>query len=131
MQGGKNHTNMYDDQLTNRGTYGVVQVGGDLVTWPGSGDHRFHVGLMGGYAHQSTKTRSSDIGLTSKGKLSGYSAGFYATYMNDKPEATGPYADLWMIYQHFTDKSTRAVRPKKSITRKAGPGHSKPATRLG
>ena len=104
MQGGKNHTNMYDDQLTNRGTYGIVQVGGDLVTWPGSGDHRFHVGLMGGYAHQSTKTRSSDIGLTSKGKLSGYSAGFYATYMNDKPEATGPYADLWMIYQHFTDK---------------------------
>ena len=104
MQGGKNHTNMYDDQLTNRGTYGVVQVGGDLVTWPGSGDHRFHVGLMGGYAHQSTKTQSSDIGLTSKGKLSGYSAGFYATYMNDKPEATGPYADLWMIYQHFTDK---------------------------
>ena len=104
MQGGKNHTNMYDDQLTNRGTYGVVQVGGDLVTWPGSGDHRFHVGLMGGYAHQSTKTRSSDIGLTSKGKLSGYSAGFYATFMNDKLEATGPYADLWMIYQHFTDK---------------------------
>jgi autotransporter family porin len=104
LQGGKNHTNMYDDQLTNRGTYGIVQVGGDLVTWPGSGDHRFHVGLMGGYAHQSTKTRSSDIGLTSKGKLSGYSAGFYATYMNDKPEATGPYADLWMIYQHFTDK---------------------------
>lgn len=34
MQGGKNHTNMYDDQLTNRGTYGIVQVGGDLVTWP-------------------------------------------------------------------------------------------------
>ena len=104
MQGGKNYTTMTDSQLTNRGTYGVVQVGGDLVTWPGSGDHRFHVGLMAGYAHQSTKTRSSDIGLTSKGKLSGYSAGFYAIYMNDNPEATGPYADLWMIYQHFTDK---------------------------
>ena len=104
MQGGKNYTTMTDSQLTNRGTYGVVQVGGDLVTWPSSGDHRFHVGLMAGYAHQSTKTRSSDIGLTSKGKLSGYSAGFYAIYMNDNPEATGPYADLWMIYQHFTDK---------------------------
>ena len=104
MQGSKNYTTMTDSQLTNRGTYGVVQVGGDLVTWPGSGDHRFHVGLMAGYAHQSTKTRSSDIGLTSKGKLSGYSAGFYAIYMNDNPEATGPYADLWMIYQHFTDK---------------------------
>lgn len=36
-----------------------------------------------------------------------------------KPEATGPYADLYeMIYQHFTDRSTRAVRPKKSILEK-------------
>ena len=122
MQGGKNHTNMYDDQLTNRGTYGIVQVGGDLVTWPGSGDHRFHVGLMGGYAHQSTKTRSSDIGLTSKGKLSGYSAGFYATYMNDKPEATGPYADLWVLYQHFTDKVNPSNASEESYHSKGWTG---------
>ena len=122
MQGGKNHTNMYDDQLTNRGTYGIVQVGGDLVTWPGSGDHRFHVGLMGGYAHQSTKTRSSDIGLTSKGKLSGYSAGFYATYMNDKPEATGSYADLWVLYQHFTDKVNPSNASEESYHSKGWTG---------
>ena len=122
MQGGKNHTNMYDDQLTNRGTYGIVQVGGDLVTWPGSGDHRFHVGLMGGYAHQSTKTRSSEIGTTSKGKLSGYSAGFYATYMNDKPEATGPYADLWVLYQHFTDKVNPSNAAEESYHSKGWTG---------
>ena len=122
MQGGKNHTTMFDDQLTNRGTYGIVQVGGDLVTWPGSGDHRFHVGLMGGHAHQSTKTRSSDIGLTSKGKLSGYSAGFYATYMNDKPEATGPYADLWVLYQHFTDKVNPSNASEESYHSKGWTG---------
>ena len=59
--GGRSHSRMMDDQLTNRGTWGLVQVGGDVVSWPGAGDHRFHAGLMMGYAHQSEKTRSTDI----------------------------------------------------------------------
>ena len=59
--GGRSHSRMMDDQLTNRGTWGLVQVGGDVVSWPGAGDHRFHAGLMMGYTHQSEKTRSTDI----------------------------------------------------------------------
>ena len=102
--GGKSRSRMLDDQLTNRGTWGLVQVGGDIVSWPGSGDHRFHAGLMMGYAHQSEKTRSTDIGETSKGKVSGYSAGLYATYMNAAQAGTGPYVDTWLLWQKFKNK---------------------------
>ena len=111
MAGGKSHTEMADDQLTNRGDWGLVQVGGDVVSWAGSGDHRFHVGLMMGYAHQNEKTRSSAIGATSKGKVSGYSAGLYATYMNAAPAATGPYVDTWLLWQKFKNK----VDPSNSV----------------
>ena len=93
-----------DQQLTNRGDWGLVQVGGDVVNWPGAGNHRFHAGLMMGYAHQNAKTRSSAIGTTSKGKISGYSAGLYATYMNAAPAGTGPYADTWLQFQKFKNK---------------------------
>ena len=109
--GGKSHTRMLDDQLTNRGTWGLVQVGGDVVSWAGSGDHRFHAGLMMGYAHQSEKTRSSEVGVTSKGKVSGYSAGLYATYMNAAPAGTGPYVDTWVMWQKFKNK----VDPSNSV----------------
>ena len=57
-----------------------------------------------------------------KGKLSGYSAGFYATYMNDKPEATGPYADLWVLYQHFTDKVNPSNASEESYHSKGWTG---------
>ena len=102
---------MMDDQLTNRGDWGLVQVGGDVVSWAGSGDHRFHAGLMMGYAHQSEKTRSSEVGVTSKGKVSGYSAGLYATYMNAAPAGTGPYVDTWLMWQKFKNK----VDPSNSV----------------
>ena len=59
---------------------------------------------MMGYAHQSEKTRSTDIGETSKGKVSGYSAGLYATYMNAAPAGTGPYVDTWLLWQRFKNK---------------------------
>ena len=111
MAGGKSHTEMADQQLTNRGTWGLVQVGGDVVNWPGAGNHRFHAGLMMGYAHQNAKTRSSAIGTTSKGKISGYSAGLYATYMNAAPAGTGPYADAWLQFQKFKNK----VDPSNSV----------------
>ena len=102
--GGKSRSEMADQQLTNRGDWGLVQVGGDVVNWPGAGNHRFHAGLMMGYAHQNAKTRSSAIGTTSKGKISGYSAGLYATYMNAAPAGTGPYADTWLQFQKFKNK---------------------------
>ena len=99
--GGHTRNRMEDGDLTTRGNWGVVQVGGDLVNWPASGSHRFHLGLMAGYAHESSRTTSPVAGYSSKGKVSGYSVGLYGTWMNQKPEGTGPYADTWLMWSRF------------------------------
>ena len=100
-KGGHTRNKMEDGDLTTRGNWGVVQVGGDLVTWPTSDSHRFHVGLMAGYAHESSRTTSPVAGYSAKGKVSGYSVGIYGTWMNQKPEGSGPYADTWLMWSRF------------------------------
>ena len=102
--GGHTRNQMEDGSLTTRGNWGLVQVGGDLVSWPTSDTHRFHVGLMAGYAHDSNKTTSPTAGYWTKGKLSGYSVGIYGTWMNQKPEGTGPYLDTWLLWQRFKNE---------------------------
>ncbi len=99
--GGHTRNKMEDGDLTTRGNWGVVQVGGDLVNWPTSDSHRFHVGLMAGYAHESSRTTSPVAGYSAKGKVSGYSVGIYGTWMNQKPEGSGPYADTWLMWSRF------------------------------
>lgn len=99
--GGHTRNKMEDGDLTTRGNWGVVQVGGDLVNWPTSDSHRFYVGLMAGYAHESSRTTSPVAGYSAKGKVSGYSVGIYGTWMNQKPEGSGPYADTWLMWSGF------------------------------
>ena len=99
--GGHTRNKMEDGDLTTRGNWGVVQVGGDLVNWPTSDSHRSHVGLMAGYAHESSRTTSPVAGYSAKGKVSGYSVGIYGTWMNQKPEGSGPYADTWLMWSRF------------------------------
>ena len=102
--GGHTRNKMEDGSLTTRGNWGLVQVGGDVVSWPTSDTHRFHLGLMAGYAHDSNKTTSPTAGYWTKGKLSGYSVGLYGTWMNQKPEGTGPYVDTWLLWQRFKNE---------------------------
>ena len=99
--GGHTRNKMEDGDLTTRGNWGVVQVGGDLVNWPTSDSHRFHVGLMAGFAHESSRTTSPVAGYSAKGKVSGYSVRIYGTWMNQKPEGSGPYADTWLMWSRF------------------------------
>lgn len=99
--GGHTRNVMADGENTTRGNWGLVQLGGDLISWPTSGTHRMHVGLMTGFAHQSSKTTSSTVNYWTKGKVSGFSGGVYATWLADGPAATGPYADTWLLYQRF------------------------------
>ena len=99
--GGHTRNVMADGENTTRGSWGLVQLGGDLISWPTSGTHRMHVGLMTGFAHQSSKTTSSTVNYWTKGKVSGFSGGVYATWLADGPAATGPYADTWLLYQRF------------------------------
>ena len=100
-EGGHTRHEMADGQTTTRGNWGLVQVGGDIASWPASGSNRFHVGLMAGYAHERSNTGSSVVNYQSKGKISGYSAGIYGTWMNSDPTGTGPYVDTWLMYQRF------------------------------
>ena len=105
--GGHTRKVMADGENTTRGNWGLMQVGGDLISWPASGSHRFHVGLMAGYAHESNKTASNTADYSAKGKVSGFSGGVYATWMNSNPAGTGPYADAWLQYLRF--KNTASV----------------------
>ena len=100
-EGGHTRHEMTDSQTTTRGNWGLAQVGGDIASFAVSGTHRVHLGLMAGYAHESTKTGSSAVSYRSKGKVSGYSAGIYGTWVNSEPTGTGPYADTWVAYQRF------------------------------
>ena len=98
--GGHTRNGMTDSQTVTRGNYGLVQLGGDVVSWPAAGQ-RMHLGLMTGFARQSSKTTSSTVDYWTKGKVSGFSGGVYATWLADGPAATGPYADTWLLYQRF------------------------------
>lgn len=100
-EGGHTRHEMADTQTTTRGDWGLVQVGGDIASWPASGAHRYHVGLMAGYAHETSKTGSSAVDYKAKGKVNGYSVGLYGTWMNPDPTGTGPYVDTWLSYQRF------------------------------
>ena len=104
--GGHTRHGMADGENTTRGNWGLVQMGGDLVSWPTSGSHRLHVGLMAGYAHESAKTGSSVVNYQSKGKVSGFSGGLYATWMNSNATGDGPYVDAWLQYQRFKNTVT-------------------------
>ena len=100
-EGGHTRHEMTDSQTTTRGNWGLVQAGGDVASFATTGNHRVHLGLMAGFAHESAKTGSSVVNYRSKGKVSGYSAGVYGTWMNSDPTGTGPYVDTWLQYQRF------------------------------
>ena len=105
--GGHTRNVMADGENTTRGNWGLVQLGGDLISWPTSGTHRMHLGLMAGYAHESNKTGSDTADYSAKGKVSGFSGGLYATWMNSNATGDGPYVDAWLQYQRF--KNTTSV----------------------
>ena len=99
--GGHTRRGMADGQTVTRGNYGLAQIGGDFITWPGAGGQRFHAGFMAGYAHERSKTGSSVVNYQSKGKTDGYSVGLYGTWMNSEPTGAGPYVDTWVQYQRY------------------------------
>lgn len=69
--------------LTTQANRYVLQLGGDLAQWSSTQD-RWHLGVMAGYANQHSNTQSNHVGYKSDGRISGYSAGLYATwYQND------------------------------------------------
>ncbi len=97
------HTRSKDSsgQLSTQSNRYVMQIGGDIAQWSSNKDDRFHLGVMAGYANQKSNTRSNVTHYRADGSISGYSAGVYATWLQDSIDHTGAYVDMWGLYNWF------------------------------
>lgn len=101
--GGHNAWHDSSDQLKTQSNRYVVQVGGDVARWSGDGLDRWHLGMMAGYGHNSSNTRSSSTRYGSDGSVNGYSAGMYATWYANDETHQGAYLDSWAQYSWFNN----------------------------
>ncbi|MCD7875694.1 MAG: autotransporter outer membrane beta-barrel domain-containing protein [Cloacibacillus porcorum] len=99
-----NEFNDGSGQIDTSGNSYVLQIGGDIAQWSGNGTDRWHLGIMGGYAHNSSKSRSRRTDYTSKGTLSGYSVGIYGTWYSNQADKSGAYIDSWLQYNWFDNE---------------------------
>lgn len=99
--GGHNRFRDSAGQISTQSNRYVVQLGGDIAQWSSDGLDRWHIGLMAGYANSKSRSHSSLTGYSSRGEISGYSAGLYGTWYANDAEKTGAYVDGWMLYNWF------------------------------
>lgn len=81
----------------------VLQLGGDIADWTTDQKDRFHLGLMAGYANQSSETVNKLSGNKAKGSVEGASVGIYGTWFQDNEQKTGLYLDGWAQYNWFNN----------------------------
>ncbi|EPO4749072.1 autoinducer-2 kinase [Escherichia coli] len=99
--GGHERSSAGDGQLNTQANRYVLQLGGDLAQWSSNAQDRWHLGVMAGYANQHSNTQSNRVGYKSDGRISGYSAGLYATWYQNDANKTGAYVDSWALYNWF------------------------------
>ncbi|HAW3030588.1 TPA: autotransporter outer membrane beta-barrel domain-containing protein [Escherichia coli] len=99
--GGHERFRAGDGQLNTQANRYVLQLGGDLAQWSSNAQDRWHLGVMAGYANQHSNTQSNRVGYKSDGRISGYSAGLYATWYQNDANKTGAYVDSWALYNWF------------------------------
>ncbi|EFJ2672495.1 autotransporter outer membrane beta-barrel domain-containing protein [Escherichia coli] len=99
--GGHERSRAGDGQLNTQANRYVLQLGGDLAQWSSNAQDRWHLGVMAGYANQHSNTQSNRVGYKSDGRISGYSAGLYATWYQNDANKTGAYVDSWALYNWF------------------------------
>ncbi|WP_089627611.1 autotransporter outer membrane beta-barrel domain-containing protein [Escherichia coli] len=99
--GGHERSRAGDGQLNTQANRYVLQLGGDLAQWSSIAQDRWHLGVMAGYANQHSNTQSNRVGYKSDGRISGYSAGIYATWYQNDANKTGAYVDSWALYNWF------------------------------
>lgn len=80
----------------------VLQIGGEIAR--GTGDRRFHVGLMGGTGRANTDVTSNPLPWRAKGKVVGYNLGLYGTWFANANTTTGLYLDGWLQYGRYDNK---------------------------
>ncbi|WP_110915614.1 autotransporter outer membrane beta-barrel domain-containing protein [Enterobacter roggenkampii] len=101
--GGHNAWRDGSGQLKTQSNRYVMQMGGDIARWSGDGLDRWHLGVMAGYGHNSSNTRSSSTGYSSDGSVNGYSGGLYATWYANDENHQGAYLDSWAQYSWFNN----------------------------
>lgn len=101
--GGHNNWRDNSGQLKTQSNRYVIQIGGDIARWSTDGLDRWHLGIMAGYGHDSSRTRSSATGYSSKGSVNGYSVGTYATWYANDTDHSGLYTDTWLQYSWFNN----------------------------
>ena len=99
--GGHNRFKDGSGQISTQSNRYVMQLGGDIAQWSTDGLDRWHLGLMAGYANSKSRSHSKLTGYTSRGEISGYSAGLYGTWYANDADKTGAYVDGWMLYNWF------------------------------
>ncbi|KNC95376.1 autotransporter [Trabulsiella odontotermitis] len=103
--GGHERSTLDNGQFTRSNRY-VMQMGGDLAQWSSNNQDRWHLGIMGGYANVRSNTHSYHSTNGSDGRVSGYSAGLYGTWFQNGTANTGPYIDIWLLYNWFNSSVT-------------------------
>lgn len=90
----------------------VLQMGGDLLHAFLGEKAAIHVGVMGGYGEARVRSlatilpagASQPVRIRARGKVSGYSAGAYATVYQDDLTRLGAYADVSLQYGRYTNQ---------------------------
>lgn len=116
--GGHKRSKDNSGQMRTQANRYVMQLGGDIARWSSNGKNRFHLGVMGGYANQKSNTRNSYSGYRADGTVDGYSAGLYATWLEDNAHKTGAYIDTWMLYNWFNNRVSGQLLPSESYKSK-------------
>ncbi|MDT3252410.1 autotransporter outer membrane beta-barrel domain-containing protein [Serratia sp. root2] len=89
----------------------LLQLGGDILQRPLGYKGAAYVGVMSGYGEARTYSTSTlmlagggHAGAKAKGKMSGYTAGIYATIYEDDATHQGAYADTWLLYGRYSNQ---------------------------
>ncbi|WP_174891708.1 autotransporter outer membrane beta-barrel domain-containing protein, partial [Candidatus Hamiltonella defensa] len=110
---GGHHTSSMSDSEGQSHRY-VMMLGGDIAQWSSDGLNRYHLGVMGGYGHEYSKAHHRHHGMSSQGKVRGYSAGGYATWYQHPKAPSGFYVDTWALYHWFKNDVTPEERRTES-----------------
>ncbi len=108
IYGGHNKFNSMSSQLKTDGNSIVTQVGANILTF--GENNEYNLGVMGGYAHYKSETKSQLTGRKSSNKIDGYSIGLYGTWYQNPVDQTGLFVDSWILWNHFKNKVTTADR---------------------
>ncbi len=103
-EGGRNTARLADGQNKTSINRYVLQLGGDVAAWESDAAGRLSVGVMGGYANQSSNTRNALTGNDAKGSVNGYTAGLYGTWHQNPADRSGLYMDSWLQYGWFNNE---------------------------